>query len=132
MGTRATATCGGASFSGFVDALQFQVRAIPNESQEKYHDKEEFFTKTNEVMMRVDECTNKIDALREQKSGILVHVREQKVMGEIAALERDKPEFAEYKKKEEGMNGFDPSLSLGDQLTQIPRTDRCSDGGEEG
>ena len=71
-------------------ALQFQVRAISNEIQGKYSSKEEFSTKTNEVTLRFDERNKKIDALRKQKSEFLGQVRGQKLVAEVADLERDK------------------------------------------
>ena len=71
-------------------ALQFQVRAISNEIQGRYSSKEEFSTKTNEVTLRFDECNKKIDALRKQKSEFLGQVRGQKLVAEVADLERDK------------------------------------------
>ena len=75
----------------------------------------------------MDGCNKKIHALLKQKSEILGQARDQKLVAEVADLERDKPKVSEYNKKEEEMTGFDPSLSLSlnDQLTQNQRTDGC-------
>uniref|UniRef100_A0A7S1AJB0 Uncharacterized protein n=1 Tax=Noctiluca scintillans TaxID=2966 RepID=A0A7S1AJB0_NOCSC len=150
-----------------IEALQVQVRAISNEIQGKSSGKDEFLTKKNELRFHLDECSKKIDALQEQKSGILGQVgdrvaenkemkaqlnkmkkslgytsedaideriasieyrmwtesitlkEEKKLLAEIADLKRNKPKVSEYNKKEEEMKGFDPSLSLKDQLTKI-------------
>ena len=59
-------------------ALQFQVRAISNEILGKFSDvesgKEEFLTKKHELRKRLGRCCMKVDALGEQKSGILGQV----------------------------------------------------------
>ena len=102
------------------EALQFQVCAISNEIQGKYPGKEVFLTKKYELKLQPDQCFKKIGALRKQKAGILGQVRdrvaesplkERKTHGEIADLERNKPEVSEYKKEEE-MKGFHPCLLL--------------------
>ena len=69
------------------EALQFQVRAISNEIQEKYSGKEDILTKTTEVKMQLDELFKRIAALRKQKSGILGQVWDQKLMAEYIQKE---------------------------------------------
>ena len=89
--------------------FRFQVCAISNEIQGKYPGKEVFLTKKYELKLQPDQCFKKIGALRKQKAGILGQVRdrvaesplkERKTHGEIADLERNKPEVSEYKKEE--------------------------------
>ena len=65
--------------------------------------------------MQLDDSSQKIHSVREQRPGILG--RDSK--GETADLERDKPKVPEHNKNEEEMEGFDPSLSLKNQLTQV-------------
>ena len=46
-----------------IEALQLQVRAISNETQEKHFDKEELLTEKHELTMQLDECSKNIDAV---------------------------------------------------------------------
>ena len=103
-----------------------------DESQGKYSGKEGFSSKKHEVIMRFDECNTQICALLEQKSGDLGHgqVRDQKLMAEIADLEREPPKVSVYNKEEDEMKGFDLSLSF--SVDRNRRTDGCLDGGAEG
>ena len=86
-----------------------RVRAISNEIQGKYSGEGEFLTRKHELGMQLDECSKKIDALREQKTWILGQVGDRVA---DSGFERNKPEVSECNKKEEEMKGFDPCLLL--------------------
>ena len=109
-----------------IEAVQLQVRAISNEIQEKHSGKEEFLTKKQELRMQLDECSKKIDALREQNPGILGQVGDRAVESD---LERNMPEFSKYNQKEEDMKGLDPCLSER-SVVQNQQTDGFSHEGE--
>ena len=110
-----------------IEALHFQSRAISDELQGKYSDvfsgKEgSVLSKKHVFKMQLYECSKKIDALREQNSGILGRVGDRvaegpleegkKLMAEATVLERNKPQVSEYNKKEDEMKVSDPCLSL--------------------
>ena len=74
-----------------IEALQFEVRAISQEIQEKYSGKEEFLTKPTEANTQLDCVPRRLmHCGSRQKSGFLGQVRDHKLM-------------AEYNKKEEEM-----------------------------
>ena len=98
-----------------IEALQFQVRAISCEIQEQTSGREEFLTKTNQLRMQRDECSQQIHAFREQISRIL----QQDSDADIADLERNNPKVSEYNKNGKDMEGFDPSLSSKHQWTNV-------------
>jgi chromosome segregation ATPase len=64
-----------------IEALQAQIRAISSEIQGKSSGKEEFLMKKNELRMHLDECSKKLDALQEQKTGILGQVGDRVAEG---------------------------------------------------
>ena len=107
-------------------AVQFQVRAISKEIQSRYYGKEEFLTKTNDVILRLDECDNKIHALLKQKSVILGQVRGQKLMAEVADLERL---VEEWKDCEELKPKLKEKWSFVDRKSEgmKHRTERCAE-----
>ena len=103
-----------------LEAFQFKVRAITNKIQVKCSNiKEEFLTKTHELIMKLGECSkNERIAGAEIRDLVPGHgslcgepsQRKGELIAEIADLFSDKPEVSNYNKKEE-MKGFDLCLS---------------------
>ena len=64
-----------------LEALQFQVRAIPYEIHWEFSDvdtgQEEFSTETHELDMQLGVCSMKINAIQVQRSGVLARVRDR-------------------------------------------------------
>ena len=82
------------------EALQFQVCVISNQNQERCFGNEKFVTKKHELKLLQDECSKKIDALREHESWILGQVGDRVAeMAETADLERAKLRFRSTTRK---------------------------------
>ena len=70
-----------------IEALQFHVRAISIQIQGTTSDRDRFLIVKNKLRMQLNECSQKIHALRESLSGILGQISNT----EIADLERNTP-----------------------------------------